>query len=114
MQSIRRIPEVPLSVLLSGGIDSSLVLALLRRVYPGVSISTFTLAKSKNYPDMVFARKIADLFETEHNEIIISNEEYSRFLDVLVWISEDGKERIVLSESVLRVSFLMGHIPAIW
>lgn len=81
MQNVRRIPEVPLSVLLSGGIDSSLVLALLRKVYPGVSISTFTLARSKDYPDMVFARKIAHLFETEHNEIIISNEEYSRFLD---------------------------------
>ena len=81
MQSIRRIPEVPLSVLLSGGIDSSLVLALLRKVYPRVPISTFTLAQSKDYPDMVFARKIANLFETEHNEIILSNEAYNRFLD---------------------------------
>lgn len=77
---MRRIPEVPLSVLLSGGIDSSLVLALLHEVYPRVPISTFTLAKSKDYPDMVFAHKIADLFETEHNEIILSNEEYSKFL----------------------------------
>jgi len=81
IQNIGKIPDIPLSVLLSGGIDSSLVLALLRRVYPKVPVSTFTLAKSKNYPDMVFARKIADLFETKHNEIILSNEEYSRFLD---------------------------------
>ncbi len=81
IQNIRKIPEVPLSVLLSGGIDSSLVLALLRKIYPRVPISTFTLAKSKDYPDMVFARKIADLFETEHNEIILSNEEYIKFLD---------------------------------
>lgn len=81
IQNIRRIPEVPLSVLLSGGIDSSLILALLREVYPKVRISTFTLAKSKDYPDMVFAHNIADLFQTEHNEIILSNEEYSRFLD---------------------------------
>lgn len=81
IQNIRRIPEVPLSVLLSGGIDSSLVLALLRKVYPRVPISTFTLAKSKDYPDMVFAHNIADLFETEHNEIILSDEEYIKFLD---------------------------------
>ena len=81
IQNIGRIPEVPLSVLLSGGIDSSLVLALLRKVYPRVPISTFTLAKSKDYPDMVFAQDIADLFETEHNEIILSNEDYSRFLN---------------------------------
>lgn len=81
IQNIRIIPEVPLSVLLSGGIDSSLVLALLRKIYPKVPISTFTLAKSKDYPDMVFAHNVADLFETEHNEIILSNEEYIKFLD---------------------------------
>ena len=80
IQNIRKIPEVPLSFLLSGGIDSSLVLALLRKVYPEVPISTFSLAKSKDYPDMVFARKIADLFGTEYNEIILSDEEYSKFL----------------------------------
>ena len=80
IRNIRKIPEIPLSFLLSGGIDSSLVLALIRKVYPKVSISTFSLAKSKDYTDMVFARKIADLFETEHNEIIISDEEYRKFL----------------------------------
>jgi len=80
IQNIRKIPEVPLSFLLSGGIDSSLVLALLRKVYPEVPISTFSLAKSKDYPDMVFAHNIADLFETEHNEIILSDEKYSKFL----------------------------------
>jgi len=81
IQNIRRIPEVPLSILLSGGIDSSLVLALIRKIYPKVPISTFTLAQSKDYPDMVFAHSIADLFETEHNEIILSDGEYSKFLD---------------------------------
>lgn len=80
-QNIKEIPETPLSFLLSGGIDSSLVLALIRKVYPKVLISTFTLAKSKDYQDMVFARKIADLFETNHNEIILSDEEYRRFLN---------------------------------
>jgi asparagine synthetase B (glutamine-hydrolysing) len=80
IQNIREIPEVPLSFLLSGGIDSSLVLALLHKVYPQIPISTFTLAKSKDYPDVLFARKIAELFDTKHNEIILSDEEYSKFL----------------------------------
>jgi asparagine synthetase B (glutamine-hydrolysing) len=80
IRNIKEIPAVPLSFLLSGGIDSSLVLALIRKVYPQVPIATFTLAKSKDYPDVLFARKIADLFDTEHNEIILSDEEYSKFL----------------------------------
>ena len=79
VQNIREIPEVPVSLLLSGGIDSSLVLALLRRVYSQMPISTFTLAGSQDYPDMVFAREVAELFRTEHNEIILSDEQYSQF-----------------------------------
>lgn len=80
IQNIKKIPQVPLSLLLSGGIDSSLVLAFLRKVYPQVPISTFTLAKSKDYPDIVFAREIAYLFGTEHHEVIISDEAYRNFL----------------------------------
>ncbi len=80
IRNIREIPEVPLSFLLSGGIDSSLVLALIRKVYPQVPIATFTMAKSKDYPDVLFARKIAELFDTKHNEIILSDEEYNKFL----------------------------------
>ena len=80
VRNIREIPELPISLLLSGGIDSSLVLALLRKIYPKVPITTFTLAKSKDYPDMIFAREVADLFETKHNEIILSDEEYKEFL----------------------------------
>ena len=76
-ENLRRIPEIPLSVLLSGGIDSSLVLAFLRKVYPEITIFTFTLARSKNYPDMIYAREVADLFQTDHNEIIISDFEYN-------------------------------------
>lgn len=81
IQNIRKIPQVSLSLLLSGGIDSSLVLALIRKVYPQVPISTFTLSKSKYHPDIVFAREIANLFNTEHNEIILSDEIYQNFLN---------------------------------
>lgn len=80
IQNIKEIPQVPLSLLLSGGIDSSLVLALLRKVYPQVPISTFTLAKYKDCPDIIFAREVASLFGTEHHEVIISDETYRNFL----------------------------------
>lgn len=80
VENIKDIPEVPLSFLLSGGVDSSLILALLRKTHPYLPISTFSLARSKRYPDIVFARKIAELFNTEHNEIILSNHEYNKFL----------------------------------
>ena len=79
IQNIRQIPETPLSLFLSGGIDSSLVLALIRKTYPAVPIATFTLAKTVDYPDIIYAREVANLFRTEHHEIILSDEEYRNY-----------------------------------
>ena len=79
IQNIRQIPETPLSLLLSGGIDSSLVLALIRKTYPDLPINTFTLAKSKEYPDIIFSREMAGLFGTNHHEIILSDDQYRNF-----------------------------------
>ncbi|MCJ7446547.1 MAG: asparagine synthase C-terminal domain-containing protein [Bacteroidales bacterium] len=77
--NIRQIPEKPMSLLLSGGIDSSLVLALIRKTYPNVPVTTFTLAKTKEYPDIIHAREVASLFGTDHREILLSDKEYRNF-----------------------------------
>lgn len=79
INNIKKIPEGPISLLLSGGIDSSLVLALIKKVYPEIPIHTFTLARNKDYPDLIFAREVADLFGTVHHEIIVSDSEYEDF-----------------------------------
>lgn len=77
--NIRNIPQVPLSLLLSGGIDSSLVLALIKKVYREIPIHTFSLARNENYPDLAYAHEVAEMFGTEHHEIILSNSEYEEF-----------------------------------
>lgn len=84
VRNIKIIPKGPLCFLLSGGIDSSLVLALIKKEYPEVPIHTFSLARSYDYPDLVFAREVAELFGTNHHEKIVSSselEEYSREYD---------------------------------
>ena len=79
IRNIGKIPKGPLALLLSGGIDSSLVLALIKKVYPDIPIHTFSLARDENYPDLAFARKVAKTFGTGHHEIILSNSEYEEF-----------------------------------
>lgn len=79
IQNIRGIPEAPLSFLLSGGIDSSLALALLKKTYPKIQIHTFSLARSENYPDVIYARKVAKIFRTNHHEIILSDSEFEDY-----------------------------------
>ena len=90
---IEKIPNTkPVALLLSGGIDSSLVLSLLRETQPFLSILTFTIARDKNYPDILFARKIAQIFNTQHYEIIPSPEEIDKFTSEFKKISR-GEEK---------------------
>ncbi len=79
IENIQEIPEIPLSFLLSGGIDSSLVLALIKKVYPKLQIHTFSLARSENYPDVVFSREVSEIFGTIHHEIILSDLEFEEY-----------------------------------
>ncbi len=65
--------DVPLGVFLSGGIDSSAVVASMREV-TGQRIRTFTVgfgASAASYDELPYARMVARRFETEHHEEIL-------------------------------------------
>jgi asparagine synthase (glutamine-hydrolysing) len=62
--------DVPVGVLLSGGLDSSLVLALLREVHPSIQLSTFTIRNvDGSYDESAAASMTAKAFGTSHTEI---------------------------------------------
>jgi len=56
---------------LSGGVDSSLCLAIIAELLPSnTPIHTYTVGSSKNHPDILYARIVSDLYNTTHHEII--------------------------------------------
>jgi len=61
--------EKKVALFLSGGVDSSAVLAGLSMF--NVKIKTYTLGFSKNDPDLQLARKLSKYYKTEHKEIIL-------------------------------------------
>lgn len=61
---------------LSGGVDSSLCLAIITELFPsGTEIHTFTAGGSEKHPDIQFARIVSQLFNTTHHEIIVNQNE---------------------------------------
>ncbi len=68
---LRLISDVPLGAFLSGGIDSSTVVGLMREL--GASpLKTFSIGfKDASYDELEHARRISRLFATEHEELII-------------------------------------------
>jgi asparagine synthase (glutamine-hydrolysing) len=69
------VSEVPLGSFLSGGIDSSAVVALMAKVCPG-NVKTFTVGFGEGQPgadERPYARTIAQMFKTDHSECLYDN-----------------------------------------
>jgi len=69
----RKVSDVPIGAFLSGGLDSSIVVAHLSAAI-GRPIKTFSVgfAGQARYDETAFARLVSDRFGTEHHELVLS------------------------------------------
>jgi asparagine synthase (glutamine-hydrolysing) len=86
-QSIARrmVSDVPFGVLLSGGVDSSLNVALMSELMSR-PVTTFTIGYEgkEDYNEFQFARRVSQRYKTDHHETRISGREAQDFLPLLV------------------------------
>lgn len=81
---IRLMSDVPLGAFLSGGVDSSSVVALMSELM-GESVITSSIGfKDKEFDELDYARLIAKQFKTRHHEQIVEPDA-AAILDRLVW-----------------------------
>jgi asparagine synthase (glutamine-hydrolysing) len=81
----RLVADVPLGAFLSGGLDSSTVVALMAEAAGG-RVKTFTIgfAGHAEYDERVHARAVAERFGTEHTEFVVEPKALD-LVDRLVW-----------------------------
>ena len=82
----RLISDVPLGMTLSGGLDSSTVVALASRLSPG--IKTFTIGFDTVETEFAAAKKVADHCATDHHEIRMSHEDFMGGMVKALWHME--------------------------
>ena len=71
---MRMVSDVPLGAFLSGGVDSSTVVALMS-MNSHEAIKTFSIGfKEEKYNELQYARLVADKYKTNHHEFIVEPE----------------------------------------
>ena len=62
-----------MAVALSSGVDSTLVLALLKKTYPAIPISAISVKFAESIDESKYAAKIAHKFDADHHILYIEN-----------------------------------------
>jgi asparagine synthase (glutamine-hydrolysing) len=81
---IRLMSDVPLGAFLSGGIDSSMITAIMAGLMDQ-PVKTFSIGfEQEEYSEVKFARMVADRYGTDHHEFIVTPDAQAIFPE-LVW-----------------------------
>jgi len=90
---LRLISEVPLGVFLSGGLDSSAMLAMMSRITGGERVKTFSVGYESSGPlqaeveeanEFTFAREAAAHFGAEHHEFRLNARDFRNAIPTMV------------------------------
>lgn len=87
---LRMMSDVPFGVLLSGGIDSSLNVALMSEQMSR-PVETFSVGYKdlERYNELAQARQVSQQFKTNHHEILLEERDLIDFLPKMIWHQDE-------------------------
>lgn len=107
----RLVSDVPFGAFLSGGIDSSAVVGMMSKIMPQ-KVKTFTIVfDEEEFSEAKFAKIVADKFNTEHHEFLLTPEDFLQQLpeamNALDHPSGDGPNSYIVSKITRNAGITM-------
>jgi asparagine synthase (glutamine-hydrolysing) len=86
---LHMVADVPVGAFLSGGIDSSTVVALMR-THNARKIQTFTIGfREKDFDEAGYARDIARHLDTDHHELYVTQSDLLKSIDRIIGTTDE-------------------------
>jgi asparagine synthase (glutamine-hydrolysing) len=85
--SSQLVSDVPFGAFLSGGVDSSTVVALMSKVL-GQPVKTFAVGfegRGAEMSELPYARMLAERYETDHHEVLVGAGDFIELAERVVW-----------------------------
>lgn len=80
------VADVPVGAYLSGGVDSSLIVALISELRGGAEVKTFSAGfGDPRHDELPYARQVSELLGTEHHEVHVGTEDFRSLWSQLTW-----------------------------
>lgn len=86
----RMISDVPVGAFLSGGVDSSAIVAYMAKM-TSKPVNTFSVGfeGQQDYDERFYADKVSKIFKTNHEEIVVTSDDIEAFLPEVVNIFDE-------------------------
>ncbi len=86
---MRLMSDVPLGMFLSGGVDSSAIAALMKKLRTEIVKSFAVGYAEEEYSELSYARQVSESIGTDHHEVRIDAEAFFGALPELVWHEDE-------------------------
>ena len=98
---IHLLSDVPLGVFLSGGVDSSSIIALMKK-HVQEPIKTFSIGFQEDpVNEFNYAKQVAEFFETEHHEFLENESSIKALPEIIYHLDEPIADAVVVSKYLL-------------
>lgn len=84
--ALRLVADVPVGAYLSGGLDSSLTVALMKELRNGGEVRTFAAGfADPRFDELPYARQVSQAVGTTHEEVMVGADDFRDLWETLTW-----------------------------